>query len=42
MNAIITDVRSNVKISQGETLGNRKDAVIRSFVPVMERELELA
>jgi len=29
-------------VSQGETLGNRQDAVVRSFVPVMEQELELA
>jgi len=28
-------------VSQGETLGNRQDAVVRHLVPVMEQELEL-
>jgi len=39
---IIDNANKALVASLGGVLGNRQDAVVRSLVPVMEQELELA
>jgi len=38
----IDNVNNSLVVSQGDTLGNRQNAVVRGFSLVKERELELA